>query len=49
MGISSKIGPDLLAPPHILPVLMELLAGDKAARPFTAGAIVFASRDVSLL
>ena len=28
-GILSKIGPDLLAPPHILSVLMELLAGDK--------------------
>lgn len=28
-GILSKIGPDLLAPPHILPVLMELLAGDR--------------------
>lgn len=27
-GILSRIGPDLLAPPHILPVLMELLAGD---------------------
>ena len=27
-GILSKIGPDLLAPPHILPALMELLAGD---------------------
>lgn len=27
-GIMSKIGPDLLAPPHILSVLMELLAGD---------------------
>lgn len=27
-GILSKIGPDLLVPPHILPVLMELLAGD---------------------
>ncbi len=27
-GILSKIGPDLLAPPHILSVLMELLAGD---------------------
>ena len=27
-GILSKIGPDLLTPPHILPVLMELLAGD---------------------
>lgn len=28
-GILSKIGPDLLTPPHILPVLMELLAGDR--------------------
>lgn len=27
-GIRSKIGPDLLSPPHILPMLMELLAGD---------------------
>jgi hypothetical protein len=27
-GILSKIGPDLLAPPHILTALMELLAGD---------------------
>lgn len=27
-GILSQIGPDLLAPPHILSVLMELLAGD---------------------
>jgi len=27
-GILSKIGPNLLAPPHILPALMELLAGD---------------------
>ena len=27
-GILSKIGPDLLAPPHVLPALMELLAGD---------------------
>lgn len=27
-GILSKIGPDLLVPPHILSVLMELLAGD---------------------
>jgi hypothetical protein len=27
-GILSKIGPDLLVSPHILPVLMELLAGD---------------------
>ena len=29
-GILSKIGPNLLEPPHILPVLMELLAGDKS-------------------
>lgn len=27
-GILSRIGPDLLAPPHILPALMEFLAGD---------------------
>lgn len=27
-GILSKIGPDLLVPPHILPAVMELLAGD---------------------
>ena len=32
-GILSKIGPDLLAPPHILPALMELLAGDNPPDP----------------
>lgn len=28
-GIVSKIGPNLLEPPHILPFLMELLAGER--------------------
>lgn len=32
-GILSKIGPDLLAPPHILTELMEILAGDSPPDP----------------
>lgn len=27
-GIVAKVGPDLLVPPHILPVLLEILGGD---------------------
>ena len=27
--VMSEVGPDLLEPPHILPVLMELFAGDR--------------------
>jgi hypothetical protein len=28
-GVMSKIGPDLLAPPHVIPVLMELIGGER--------------------
>jgi len=27
--VMSEVGPDLLEPPHVLPVLMELFAGDR--------------------
>lgn len=29
LKVISEIGPDLLVPPHVLPILMELFAGDR--------------------